>query len=120
MWMRCQSAKFEEYGIAGNFKMFNEIARDISYLKTLEVELSEEVLLNVIDRAIVMHIEHEIDDIKDINRIKSIYKTACSALPACEFTLQDYKDHLKSKPVMYGNFHTEGLADVVQRIVSLL
>ena len=119
-WNILQYDLFEKYGIDQNVQLLVYVARDIAYIKTIEYDIDKNVLLSVIENAMLNHIESIISKCKNKAVLEYVYKNTCSNNSINNCSVLDFKNHLKSKIELYKSFHTEALKNKIKNIIKFL
>ena len=127
VWNGLQISVFRKYGIQNNIPLLQKIAKHLAEIEiTLNTDttnntiLLEELVKERMDDTTVNDLELEINNNDNVFEIVSIYKKACSEIPAKECSIEDFKNHLISKVELLKEFDTDQLKETVCNIVSHL
>ena len=120
-WNILQYDLFKQYGIDQNIQLLVYVARDIAYIKTIEYDIDKNILISIIENAILNHTESIISKYQNKAGLECVYKNTCSNNSInTNCSILDFKNHLISKIELYKNFHTESLKIIIKNIIKIL
>ena len=120
-WNMLQYDLFKQYGIDQNIQLLVYVARDIAYIKTIEYDIDKNVLISIIENAILNHAESIINKYQNKAVLEYVYKNTCSNNSInANCSILDFQNHLISKIELYKSFHTESLKNKIKNIIKFL
>ena len=120
-WNILQYDLFKQYGIDQNIQLLVYVARDIAYIKTIEYDIDKNILISIIENAILNHTESIISKYQNKAGLECVYKNTCSNNSInANCSILDFQNHLISKIELYKSFHTESLKNKVKNIIKIL
>lgn len=119
-WNPLQMELFEAYGIDKNINLLVRIAKDIHYLRDLELYNDDtDLLKKIIEQSIINHSVEIINNYKDISKLEMIYLEIAKK-SAGRLTIDNLTNHLSYKLDLYRQCKTEKLKETVCKITNCL